>query len=406
MEFFRDKKIQISSTESELKDQELLAALRSAEYVNKGQDAIVLKVKIPMLQMDGTEFVAAKLLKIYTNGRESHHEARIQKMAYEIIETAAQERPNVYARIPKPLDVRTVVLDEQTKNAIQHITNTQLRVTAVDIEFMEYISDSVELLEHLRTVAQQMFVLQGEDPIVYNPGRFSHHTDDNPERKRRDYIESFVKKLVSMSTDTHILDPRILSQIKETVVLLHKHGVYHRDLHERNVLVRHIGEVPDVYIIDFGKSTVVDTSNRDVYQTDEGLHDDDFTLIYRYNELTQSSRATEAQKNKKFMRDIQALRTRIESKKGNASLVPLVESIKNLVRSNDVIAVHTITTEAKKIFGTQAGKDDLARMVCVAVLVLLENHEISISELPIIETHCVQMEYTPSIMQKIYQLNQ
>lgn len=67
-----------------------------------------------------------------------------------------------------------------------------------------------------------------------------------------------------------ILNPVLYEKLDQALKELHRNGFYHRDLHERNIMVSR--DRQSLYLIDFGKSKMDGTAddNRSNYETSEG----------------------------------------------------------------------------------------------------------------------------------------
>lgn len=91
----------------------------------------------------------------------------------------------------------------------------------------------------------------------YSPGKKS---PDEGERRYEETIVSSqnVEKLIKfLKNKGFILPPKILDQIDRTVELFHKNGLFHNDLHERNIVIENADlKNPRTFIIDFGSATI------------------------------------------------------------------------------------------------------------------------------------------------------
>jgi len=68
-----------------------------------------------------------------------------------------------------------------------------------------------------------------------------------------------IKKMIGYLAKTDfVLPDTILKRVQNTVDLLHQHNFFHRDLHEKNIMLteRDDGGIDEVFLIDFGLSTV------------------------------------------------------------------------------------------------------------------------------------------------------
>ena len=81
--------------------------------------------------------------------------------------------------------------------------------------------------------------------------------------------------------------------IKDFINIIHKNWIYHRDLHEKNIILWEDG---NIYIIDFGKSKETQTIEdcKDIYyeyywENDYGIYQDDKIICEKIKELTKTS---------------------------------------------------------------------------------------------------------------------
>lgn len=124
-----------------------------------------------------------------------------------------------------------------------------------------------------RAVAQ---ALQFDEPTI---------KADKNERAYNEYkvFNERRKKMVDFLKSNNItIDPSILTKVINTINLLHKNGIYHHDLHERNIMIMFSDEaktkVKDVYIVDFGRAT--QNSNQS-QPNDEFIRDEAVVANYR-----------------------------------------------------------------------------------------------------------------------------
>lgn len=86
---------------------------------------------------------------------------------------------------------------------------------------------------------------------------------------------------LSEYTKTHKLTPKMKEQVRDLVTRLHKAGIYHKDLHPENILVKcdpkNSKSKPTFIISDFGESKSI-----------KNIHNDDFLFIQDIKDTNQS----------------------------------------------------------------------------------------------------------------------
>ncbi len=99
--------------------------------------------------------------------------------------------------------------------------------------------------------------------------------------------ENAQKMIHFLKKTNYHFNPDWLRKIRRSIQLLHNHNIYHRDLHERNIIIANNGEV---YIIDFGNGIKVNDEvkkEEDIYKNNEKKiqYIRDEKIIKRYQAL-------------------------------------------------------------------------------------------------------------------------
>lgn len=257
---------------------------------NQGANGLVFKVEIQELpetvrrQTDISQGdMAVKTLKIY-GVRKAKREYDMLSLARNILETENEKEPTQeLAWVPRPVFHAEVEIDEQQKKYLNSQgTKLESKISAVSMDYIEG-TDLATLLY------KNFLVLKG-------------YPDDNLESLGFAALQSLVNKELGMhvseNENTHeksmvkvrkflkkkgfILNPSILRKLKRTVDIWHREKLYHRDLHERNIMIT---PKDDVFIVDFGLANVGITEE-DEEKKWEIL--DDYGIIRRLQPLTTS----------------------------------------------------------------------------------------------------------------------
>ena len=241
-------------------DHELADILSNAELAGQGGSAFVFRVsgdRIPERFVadlneigEVTEIpagIAMKMLKVYTTGA-SDHELRMHQKAVSVLGDKAGNPE--YASIPRVYFAHRAHFTEAER---QELGSHGYRVgSTVDVILMDFVEgrDLKELL------AEQ--VMQRSEGA--RPQEIQKTTDVDS-----DFRYVFLKKR------GFTVHPVVADQLERTVRLLHAAGLYHRDLHEANVMIDGDPSSPDcrVHIIDFGSADTVSRHEYDKKPVDD-----------------------------------------------------------------------------------------------------------------------------------------
>jgi hypothetical protein len=119
----------------------------------------------------------------------------------------------------------------------------------------------------------------------YSPGKKSRDEGERQYEETMVYSKNTEKLIKFLQNSGFVLPPTVLSQIDNTVKLFHENGLFHNDLHERNVLIENSGlENPRLFIADFGSATIGKRA-----QEDAGFKvSEDTDIIRRLSPLTKT----------------------------------------------------------------------------------------------------------------------
>lgn len=263
--------------------------IHRSPVVGSGKDGIILKVDtttldesvIEQLRSEGIDLeqgdFAIKVIKIYRPGT-AQKEYDLHTKAYNILSKIEDT-----ANIPKPILIKKchinsvdshflnkygAVLEDEAEIIVMDFIDGKDIATIIYDYILEKNRYDDSMINNLDFDSKQEIVnniLQFTTPSNRVQGDFRDIISmrDNV-RKLLDYLRS-----KNFSFDSAVLD-----QLKKSIEVLESNGIFHNDLHERNIMIDSNGKP---YIIDFGK-TVTDRSD---------MASDDFAIIKRLESLKQ-----------------------------------------------------------------------------------------------------------------------
>ena len=312
---------------------------------NEGSEALIYKVDahgIPQefrdaLQKKGTTFdggdMAVKMLKLYSPPA-GIREYRIHQRAYRLVEAAMREHPGKYAAVPKPTLFRELTISDETARKLKG-DGAQISNDRVEVLMMDYVHGQdvatvfyTWILEHHRgalKLDEGSSFADIRDAVAIaldfeRPGgksfreaeRIAEERAVNNDNQKRVY-DFLVKHGFKMSTDLAL-------QVRNTVELLHANGIYHRDLHERNLMVTDFG-LPDQqgYIIDFGRSGMDSSDGENPV--------DDFEVIRKLDSLNETGDDKQQKEDAELSEEVASKQRQLQSKPKQAEAYAAVSKI-------------------------------------------------------------------------------
>lgn len=283
-----------SAAEQELLLDHMLEAIFTSEAatkINEGNNGVILELDTTNLpaeirdyfvadlegdnEGDDDDKIAVKLLKIYT-GKEGRREYDLQKKARQVLKAENIEG----VKVPKPRKFRELQINND--EVAKHLESLGIKIGADKI---------VEVIA--------MDLVKGQDlaTIMYQAYAKKHEADFNemyPDMELDSYLEQInintlidlvhrisgiknkynnldnspaaiqeraqIAKLISQGIAYQgVIDKKHASGLLQAVNALNSHGIYHRDLHPRNIMVDEAG---DLEIIDFGLAKEIDPKNQ------------------------------------------------------------------------------------------------------------------------------------------------
>jgi hypothetical protein len=205
---------------------------------------------------------AVKVLKVFKPGQ-AKNEFEWQKKAYEAVNAAVRKESvdyAKYARVPKPIEFRTIKLSDETRQTLES-QGAKLATGEAEVILMDYIegqdlqevfyrwivAHAPEDKEYAKVDAETASfellhrAVSGILDFKYSRGEL---TDEEVLERR--------KKVYSALKRTGFKMPAgIVDQIHNTRQLLHRNNIYHNDEHERNFMVSD----GQVFMIDFSRAS-------------------------------------------------------------------------------------------------------------------------------------------------------
>lgn len=284
---------------NKIETEEFLKFIEKSKKVNEGQNGIILKLnknekclvleKIKELEkkenINKESEKTIKILKVF-NFENLKEEFENLKEAYSIVNTQIDKEK--YCNIPFPIFLKEIDLDKNLKEKIK-----EYGVKSIDekigIMVMEYVKGedlfnflakkvidknnqkeqdnfAPEYFYNEQTSLEEFtrdlnFILKWEELGEFN-GLSKKEAEERIEitklRKIYDYLKPRQK-------DDFVFSKDACKKIENTIELFHKNGFFHRDLHERNIILNNGGE--EVSLIDFGNSIRnFEGNEQDVYK--------------------------------------------------------------------------------------------------------------------------------------------
>lgn len=288
-----------------IKDPEVLIefALMEGVKTDEGNNGIIFEIQAEKLSPEIMEYFfpegaikqrfAGKVLKIYHHGK-GEREATFQMRAFEANgnnqdpESAKIPEVMLYreitiksgelrgklkeAGVRNPETVAVILMDYVQgddlakhiyKRVISNWPDEEDRIAQDNLDYLtfhELHQQICRLLNYSAPTSRQK--VEGDDILIY--------------RGNEQILRSFLRR------NNIVFDPEIFTRLERTLVKLHRAGIFHNDVHERNIklVFNESGVLADVYLLDFGATTEVADLDR---------HFNDYELIRKYKSLTVSN---------------------------------------------------------------------------------------------------------------------
>jgi tRNA A-37 threonylcarbamoyl transferase component Bud32 len=295
--------------------------------------------------------VATKMLKVYSAGA-SKAEADRQKQAYDIVDQYDGDKD--IAKVPTLLACEELTITHQELKERLRDEGVDVSGDKIEIMLMDYIQGEdfamymtkkiVANHPELRDLAQALkngekvpfSVLQERTAAALHfsrPG--GKHEEEHLKMFEMNHVFKENAKLAInyMERNNIVIDPRILDKLKNTLDLFEKNGFKHGDLHERNVMLTfdNQGNVVDVYIIDYGKNSVL--TNDDYLE-----RSNDYQIVAFYHSVTMTEEERRSEYNKEHLADLEKTRILlVRRKKDWADIQSEIQTAKTPEDIQDII---------------------------------------------------------------------
>lgn len=288
---------------------ELAIRSEAAEMVNYGNNGVIFKLspgelpddlKKVFLQalpdfIENDQESAFKILKLYTNGK-GLVEYNLQAEAYQLL----SESGATAVSVPQPFFYRDLeIKDRETIDLLQQcgvdINSKEPRIEILAMDFVDgcdlaawfyrqyLITRKEEIERAYPDIGYENFIVtmeqKGADELISIICRligFKHkyrHNDDSPEAHNERRV--FMNKIKPALEYRNLFDKKLINELITVINTLHRAGIYHRDLHLRNIMIDPDGKLE---IIDFGSAVKIDPNNdldlRGVYRAENCYRDD------------------------------------------------------------------------------------------------------------------------------------
>jgi len=311
-------------------DSYLEAMLATHRIDNAGNNGLIMRFGLEDVPEDAQAILrergvpldwetAVKVLKVYspTQGRKEYE---MLQRAYDLVENAANR--DELALIPKPMLYREIPIQKDTREHL-NLLGTRLDDKAA-ILIMEYlpgkdiathIYDFVlrennyepAMLEEMGIDEKQQLVIQ----LLHfrDPGRKSTDAGER-EYERVQVMAENAGRLVKFAGERGMrIHPSVIDKIQRTTRLLHKEGIWHNDLYERNVMAVDMADQDTpVFVIDFGSAGERDESKSSVEMK---INDD--SLPTRLRAIIKAAEA-KTQEHRQLKTDILNMKERLQER--------------------------------------------------------------------------------------------
>ncbi len=295
--------------------------------INEGQQALIFKFDVQKfaepqesdeIEEDGhinferyfSETKSIKVLKL-TNQSLAANEYKWHDKAYGIMQAETQESQEKYAKIPKPILIHTLEINESIRERLNR-QNAEIVSDKASVILMDWVEgeDLLTKLFRLYLKDRPGYESMAENKNVNFASLLISVSSDFRDRGldfgAMEPLEQYKKLLQAVTKNGHqLLTENQRNKLANTIRLLHSNDIYHNDLHLRNVLVDDEQD-GEVYLIDFGRA--------DDRMTPYSNAIDDSMIL---NLLSQYKLGSEIEKQADFeiSTDVKRLMTRDESTK-------------------------------------------------------------------------------------------
>lgn len=329
----------------------LESLLLYSEYADEGNNGVIKRIRVKdipeeillSLPDDSKIFcepsMAVKLLKINTE-KSAKLEFDMQKQAGEIITQSQKDNPDKkYASIPSAIHHQSLevksdeLLQILNRDGVSPGPNNKVEIILMDFvegnDLAKIIYKDVlkcadkkedllsKLLLDIRDIDNlSVFDLKNHVNRLLGLCEVRPEDRNNQEKINAVNMENFKQIVAYLKKDRgYKFDESILEKIKNTLDALHEANLFHRDVHERNIIIN--GD--KVSLIDFGSakqfSGKVDKKDKSIYIENGNKLVSDETLINAYKPLIKTQQEDVQIETNEFYNEIYKMQSRFESNK-------------------------------------------------------------------------------------------
>ena len=319
----------------------LKTLIMQAKIVNEGNAGVIATIKIgqvPGFLMDNFNFesgqekndLAMKMFKICNPGK-ADQEVLAHSRANEILGSSDSLKvPKLYYHGRLPIRGKETELNNYLINNGIDISGGEFDIIIMDYilgkDFSSYLLDKslsfIDEKDLLPDTADVKSRLAENEQVKFNELydvmalQLNFSSDENGSFQERMAAEKENEaKIVSfLRAKGFVIDKEKFNGLKTGVKKLNDNGLYHRDLHARNIMVSmdEKGEIKDYYLIDFGEA-IDDPKNENPYQDGDKIYRNDNSFFASYELLTEADDGLSKQE-KNWIRRQESLTKRILSR--------------------------------------------------------------------------------------------
>jgi len=311
-----------SELESAIDAQIEECVIEFSRKINSGNNGVIFRLDLrdapenlintlDKIGIDTKEQRVIKLLKMYNAGA-GEREYKLQSQAYSAMTNAKDT-----AKIPKPYLYRHIKLSERARGHLNTQGINTVATHGVDVLIMDHVpgADLATILykEALQRALPEVYpnihdldatdwtvVLQQLGPRIgfSVPGGKGKSESDILREIRKVETENVEILLQHLKKTGFVLHHAILDQVSASLQVMHKAGIAHRDMHERNVMIsgnytyKPNEKPPQAYIIDFGGAInfngVYSAGREDIFSDGQKKFVNDENINVRYALLAEN----------------------------------------------------------------------------------------------------------------------
>lgn len=335
---------------------------------NEGTKGVILEINIDELPEDikekfldcyeaddqlGERVLAAKVIKV-ASSHGGLHEARMQTRAYDLVSQADESEH--LAKIPMLRGYSEIEVKSEMVRA--HLEHSGVKAgEKVEVLLMDFIPGE-DLATHIfrRVLKTEEYYREMADRYDFDELQSHVANKLGYERPRAgDPGTNFEKKVYNanesklfefMRRNGIMIDREIIDRSLATLEKLRENGIYHNDIHPRNIMIEtdEQGKIVDVYVIDFATAG----------DTEDAQGGNDFEQLRRYRSVSSGFAETKKDEVKSFLDSLHRLHSRAEgSGMYKGQLKDMREYLKSVIDDLEKLDPEKLKRMSIKIAGDQ-----------------------------------------------------